>query len=173
MSLPRRPSRAAMLITARSAYAMATLETRFSVPQRPDQVWSVLIDYPSYARWNSFMREASGEVGVGNKLNVTLYPSSGSKMSFKPKLLVVDKDRELRWLGRLIVKGLFDGEHYWVLTRNASGGADVVHGENFKGLLVGVLKPEKFKGEFERMNRDMAAEIARRYPAPAASPAAQ
>jgi hypothetical protein len=61
---------------------LRTLETRYSVPQSPDQVWSVLIDYPSYARWNSFMREASGEVGVGKKLNVTIHLSSGSKMSF-------------------------------------------------------------------------------------------
>jgi hypothetical protein len=57
---------------------MRNLEARFSVPQSPDQVWSVLIDYPSYARWNSFMREASGEVGVGKKLNITIYLSSGS-----------------------------------------------------------------------------------------------
>jgi len=109
---------------------MRNLETRFSVPQSPDQVWSVLIDYPSYARWNSFMREASGEVDVGKKLNITLFLSSGSKWSFEPKLLVVDKDHELRWMGHLIVNGLFDGEHYWVL--RASGGTDVVHGENFK-----------------------------------------
>jgi hypothetical protein len=68
---------------------------------------------------------------------------------------------------------LFDGEHYWVLSRNASGGTDIAHGENFMGLLVGVIKPEKLKVEFERMNRDMAAEIARRYPPPAASAAVQ
>lgn len=66
----------------------------------------MLIDYPSYARWNSFMREASDEVDVGKKLTVTIYMSSGSKMSFKPKLLVVDQHRELGWRGRLIIKGL-------------------------------------------------------------------
>jgi hypothetical protein len=148
-----------------------TVETRFSVPQSPDQVWSVLIDFASYARWNSFLREASGEVRVGKKLTITLYSSSGIKMSFKPRLLVIDKDRELRWMGHLIVNGLFDGEHYWVLSRNANCGTDIIHGENFKGLLVGIFKPEKFKVEYGRMNRDMAAEIARRYPAPAASAA--
>jgi hypothetical protein len=142
---------------------MRALATRFSVPQSPDQVWSVLIDYPSYARWNSFMRKVSGEVGVGQKLNVTIHLSSGGKMSIKPKLLVVDKNRELRWVGHLIVNGLFDGQHYWVLSRNASGGTDIVHGERFTGLLVGaVFKPEKLKVEYERMNRDMAAEVARR-----------
>jgi hypothetical protein len=152
---------------------MRNLETRFSVPQSPDQVWSVLIDYPSYARWNSFMREASGEVGVGKKLNITIYLSSGSKMSFRPKLFMVDKDRELRWKGRLIVKGLFDGEHYWVLSRNASGSTDIRPWRELHGPARWVVKPEKLKVEFERMNRDMAAEIARRYPPPAASAAVQ
>lgn len=141
-----------------------TLETRFSVPQSPDQVWSVLIDYPSYARWNGFMPEASGEVGVGKTLNITLAPSSGKKIKCKFKLLVVDKNRELRWLGRVLAWGVFDGRHYWVLSRNASGGTDILHAEDFTGLLVSVIKPLKFKGEFERLNRDMTAELARRYP---------
>jgi hypothetical protein len=157
-----------MFFTARSADAMATtLETHFSVPQSPDQVWAVLTDYPSYSRWNNFMPEASGEVGVGKTLNITLAPSSGSKIKCKFKLLVVDKNRELRWVGHLIVNGLFDGQHYWLLTRNVSGGTDIVHAENFKGLLVSVIKPLKFKGEFERLNRDMAQELGLRYPASA------
>ena len=59
-------------------------------------------------------------------------------------------------MAHLIVNGLFDSEHYWVLSRNASGGTDVVHGKNFRGLLVGV-KPERLKGEYERMNRQANA----------------
>lgn len=86
---------------------------------------------------------------------------------------MVDKDRELRWRGRLIVKGLLEGAHYWVLSRNASGGTDIVHGETFKGLLVWIIKPEELRVEFERMNRDMAAEIARRCSAPPASAVAE
>jgi hypothetical protein len=30
---------------------------------------------------------------------------------FKPKVLSVRPERELRWLGRLFVRGVFDGEH--------------------------------------------------------------
>jgi hypothetical protein len=78
---------------------------------------------------------------------------------------VVDKDRELRWMAHLIVNGLFDSEHYWVLSRDASGGTDIVHGENCRGVEeVEVIKPGWLKGKFERMNRNMATEIARRYP---------
>jgi hypothetical protein len=56
-------------------------------------------------------------------------------------------------MAHLIVNGLFDSEHYWVLSRTASGGTDIVHGENFRGLLVGVIKPGWLKGEFEGINR--------------------
>ena len=55
---------------------MRTLETRFSVPQSPNQVWSVPIDHPSYARWNGFMRETSAEVGVSKKLDIRVYLST-------------------------------------------------------------------------------------------------
>jgi hypothetical protein len=51
----RSAERASIAECLRHAYA----GNPFSAPQSPDQVWSVLIDYPSYARWNSFMREAS------------------------------------------------------------------------------------------------------------------
>ena len=32
-------------------------------------------------------------------------------MTFKPKVLIAELNRELRWLGRLLVPGLFDGKH--------------------------------------------------------------
>ncbi|WP_174279706.1 SRPBCC domain-containing protein [Sphingomonas bacterium] len=142
---------------------MHQLVTTFSVPQSPEQVWQVLTDLPSYQSWNSFMIAAAGELVVGNKLEITLSPSPDRKTTFKPTLLVVDKSRELRWRGRLIVKGLFDGEHFWTLAAHGQGGTTITHGETFTGLLVRVVKPETFKPGFERMNRDMAAELTRRF----------
>jgi hypothetical protein len=32
-------------------------------------------------------------------------------MNFKPTVLAVEPERELRWIGRFLVRGLFDGEH--------------------------------------------------------------
>ena len=70
-------------------------------------------------------------------------------------------------MGHLIVNGLFDGEHYWYSVATQTAAPTSSMAENFNGLLVGIFKPEKLKVEYERMNRDMAAEIARRYPIPA------
>jgi len=38
-------------------------------------------------------------------------PPGDACVTFKPVVKRVDLNRELRWLGRLIVPGLFDGEH--------------------------------------------------------------
>ena len=32
-------------------------------------------------------------------------------MTFKPTVLVAEGPKELRWLGRLLLPGMFDGEH--------------------------------------------------------------
>ena len=32
-------------------------------------------------------------------------------MTFEPTVLNAEKPRELRWLGTLLIRGLFDGEH--------------------------------------------------------------
>ena len=77
-------------------------------------------------------------------------------MSFKPKLLAVEPGRELRWLGRFLVPGLFDGEHYFLLEPDGSGGTRFTHGENFSGLFVAMMGAKGFANieqGFDAMNR--------------------
>ena len=47
-------------------------------------------------------------------------PGSGG-MRFRPSLLVVSPLRELRWKGKLLVPGLFDGEHSFTLESGPDG----------------------------------------------------
>lgn len=43
-------------------------------------------------------------------------------MTFRPTVLVAEPDRELRWRGRLLVPGLLDGEHAFVVEPRGDGG---------------------------------------------------
>ena len=63
-------------------------------------------------------------------------------MSFKPTLLSLRPERELRWLGRVLFPGIFDGEHYFLLESMGGERTRLTHGENFSGLLVGVLRSQ-------------------------------
>ncbi len=77
-------------------------------------------------------------------------------MTFKPKVLAYEKEKELRWLGHLMFKGLFDGEHIFELKDNGDGTTTFMQSENFNGLLVRIFSKrldEETKPGFELMNR--------------------
>jgi len=75
-------------------------------------------------------------------------------MSFKPRLLVFEPRKELRWKGQLLVPGIFDGEHYFQLFESSPGRVQFLHGELFSGLLV----PLAFRGSMRvGMERGFAA----------------
>src|SRR5207247_9664175 len=57
-------------------------------------------------------------------------------LTFRPIVLAADAHRELRWLGRLILPGLFDGEHLFTIAPFSSGRVRFSQRETFRGLLV-------------------------------------
>lgn len=57
-------------------------------------------------------------------------------MVFKPVVLAYKPNKEFRWKGKLLFKGLFDGEHIFELTANADGTTTLVQREVFTGILV-------------------------------------
>ncbi|MEV1128778.1 SRPBCC domain-containing protein [Agromyces sp. NPDC049794] len=116
-----------------------TITTTIDIAADPDTVWAVLTDFGSYSEWNPFMSSVEGTPEVGNRLVVRLSPAGGRGMTFKPTVLTAIPGRELRWLGRLGFGGLFDGEHFFVLDRDADGGTRMTHGEEFSGILVSLM----------------------------------
>lgn len=110
-----------------------TTETIINAPI--EKVWSIFIDFDSYAEWNPFIKAIEGEMNVGNTLKVVL--ALGEKNSiFKPKLLRNEPNKEFRWKGSLGPGGLFDGEHYFLFEQLPDGTTKFIHGEKFSGLLV-------------------------------------
>lgn len=75
------------------------------------QVYEALIDFKSYPDWNPFILSAQGEPVVGAQLKIKIQPPGGKAMTFSPKVLVAERGKEFRWLGRVLMPGLFDGEH--------------------------------------------------------------
>ncbi len=135
---------------------MKEVHTEIEIDAPAGRVWRVLTDFAAYPEWNPFVRRGEGEVRVGARLHVTIQPPGGKGMSFRPTVLVVDPDRELRWLGHLWIPGLFDGEHSFVIEPLGEGRVRFIQRERFGGLLVPLLSKmldvETRRG-FEEMNR--------------------
>jgi hypothetical protein len=132
------------------------LHSEIEIDAPAERVWRVLTDFASFPKWNPVIRSISGEPTTGEGLEVRLEPPGGQGMTFKPKVLKAEDNRELRWLGNLLVPGLFDGEHSFTIQPLEENRVRFVQREAFKGLLVPLfarsLETNTQRG-FEEMNR--------------------
>ena len=118
---------------------MKTIETHIIIKANVTQVWLQLLDFKSYSDWNPFIREISGNAAIGEQLNVQIHPPEGNAMTFTPQVLTHTPNQEFRWIGKLFLKGIFDGEHYFKLRKISATETCLTHGENFSGFLVPFL----------------------------------
>lgn len=116
------------------------IRTEIEIAASAEEVWAILLDFPQHPRWNPFVRQIEGQAKVGERLTVTVKPANGNGMTFRPVVRVAEPRRELRWLGRFLLPGLFDGEHYFRLEPMGKDRVRLVHGEIFSGILVGFAK---------------------------------
>jgi hypothetical protein len=137
---------------------MKELVTEIHIEASPAQVWEVFTANEDWASWNPFIIRSRGRFEVGQRVTNTMVMAGRKPMTFRPRVLRVDPARELRWLGRLFVPGLFDGEHYFVLEASA-GGTRFVQGETFRGLLVGMLDLQDVRKSFEALNEALKTRV--------------
>lgn len=130
------------------------IETSIEIEASPKKVWSLLTDFARMGTWNPFIKSISGTLVPGGRLAVHIVPPGKSGVRFKPTILAVNSERELRWLGRLLLPGIFDGEHYFLLEPVGLDRTRLTQGEKFSGILVGAFGGalSATKGGFEAMN---------------------
>lgn len=118
------------------------IRTEIEISATPAEVWAELVEFSRYPEWNPFIVSLRGEAKVGAKLEVTMsLPDSNKEHTFGPRLIKCDEAAELRWLGHLWMKGLFDGEHFFRLEAAGPDSTRFVHGEDFSGILLRFLLP--------------------------------
>lgn len=131
------------------------LNTNIEIDAPANTVWEALIDFSRYSQWNPFIRSIRGEAKQGGQLEVFIQPPGGSGMTFRPVILEMQAGRELRWIGRLLLPGIFDGEHQFQLEPLGENRTRLIHRETFSGLLVPLLWGDldtKTRQGFEEMN---------------------
>ena len=141
---------------------MATeLSHEIEIDASTEEVWQVLAETGRYGEWNPFIPSLRGELREGAKLEVQIAPPGGKTMTFRPTVLAADPGRELRWLGRLLAPGLFDGEHRFLLEPLADRRTRLVQSERFSGILVGALGRtlDRTRSGFEEMNKALKARV--------------
>ncbi len=139
---------------------MKEIVTEIEINASAERVWQLLTDFAAYPQWNPFIRRAKGEAKPGARLKVYIQPSGAKGMSFRPTVLTAEANRELRWVGHLLVPGLFDGEHIFTIEPMGANRVRFIQREILTGLLVPLfalwLEANTRRG-FEEMNRALKA----------------
>jgi hypothetical protein len=131
------------------------IKTTIEIDASVSKIWMVLMDFSRYSEWNPFIRSIRGQAKQGERLEIFIQPPGGNGMTFRPVILALQPEHELRWIGRIVVPGIFDGEHQFQLEPIGERRTRLIHREVFSGLLVPLLwqtLDTQTRQGFEEMN---------------------
>lgn len=145
---------------------MREVSTEIEFEGTREEAWQVLSDLPAHAEWDPFITRIEGELRPGAKLDVRLEPQGERGITMHPTVLAAEPGRELRWLGHLLVRGAFDGEHRFLIEEAGPGRVRFAQSERFGGILVPLLWRKLRDGGtakgFRAMNEALARRVAER-----------
>lgn len=134
---------------------MLTIETDIEIRASASVVWAILGDLPAYSEWNPLIRQASGTLDEGGTIDLLISTPGLASRKVGVQLLKVEPMRELRWLGRLWMPRLLDGDHSFLIEPLSEDRVIVIQKETFRGLLVPIVAPSLIPNMtrgFEAMN---------------------
>jgi len=140
---------------------MRTIHTEIGIGAPAESVWEVFVAVDRWPEWNPFAR-ASGRLAAGERLTVEIRPPGKRPMTFHPTVVTFEPGRELRWLGHLLIPGLFDGEHGFRVRAEEIGRCRFEQFETFRGWLVPPLfamAGTATRQGFEAMNSALKARV--------------
>ena len=156
---------ATLMLSDADSSGMNEIRTSAEIDAPPAAVWAALTDFAAYPEWNPFMR-VEGRPNLGARLVAEIRPPGMRASTLRPRVVRVERDRELRWVGHLFVPGVFDGEHRFELAALDDGRTRLTHAETFGGALAGALL-RRYGGAIERGFREMNAALKARAEATA------
>jgi len=140
---------------------MRTVTSSVDLNATPQKVWGLLTDTNLHSSWNPFITRMKGSLHVGSKLEVRIEPPGARPMNFRPTVTEVEPNRRLAWLGRFLIRGLFDGAHSFTLEALPQGRTPLIQSESFRGVLVPFSRTllAKTAAGFEAMHQAMSNRI--------------
>lgn len=119
---------------------MRWIRSEIEIDAPAERVWKAFTDFPSFPSWNPFIRKAKGQLAPGKRLKIQL--QLGRRLvTFRPRVVLVDEPRELRWLARQWIPGLFDVDRRFVVEPLGTSRSRFVQSERATGILAPLLMP--------------------------------
>ena len=117
---------------------------------------------PKYSDWNPFIVNVEGRFETGETLPNTVQTKPDKQRVFKPLILEARINEELRWVGRVGIPGIFDGEHYFILEPHETQ-TRLIHGENFSGFALWFIDTDQYLENLKAMNLALSNRLVELY----------
>ncbi len=149
-------------ILFRSALATCTLlaagcktisiRTSIEIDAPREEVYAVLADFDSYPEWNPYHKKIEGDFKVGSEMTIYVSRPDNKEVKVPPHMIRIKANEEISWGGG--IKGIFYGEHTFLLQTQANGKTLLKQNEDFSGLAVGFadLPPDVIAEGYQKMN---------------------
>lgn len=112
------------------------IKSEIIIHATPDAVWDVMIDFPGFSSWNPLIRKISGPLSIGAQLTVLLGQTGTRPMTFKPRLIALEPNRLIQWMGHMGIPGLFDGEHTFEMLASDGDNTLFIQRKKYSGILL-------------------------------------
>jgi hypothetical protein len=135
-----------------------TIESRIEIEAPISQVWQTFRDFENHKEWNTFLAIHHDGMTLNKPFIVDFLKDGKVNLSMKPILVKDEAPTSFEWVGHLFINGLFDGHHQFHFVDLGNNRTELIHFENFKGLLIRLLKKsviEPTKLEFDKFNKDL------------------
>lgn len=135
-----------------------TARSEVILPASVERSWQVLTHFERYPEWNPYLPKIEGKLLAGEKVNFTLAREKAPKtLDLVTTLGEVATNQRFHWIGRLGIQGIYDTRHGFELRARADGNTDLLHYEEFRGVIPALVKDkekkiEDLQNDFNRMN---------------------
>lgn len=99
-------------------------------------VWAILVDFPSYKRWNPYLLAILGQARDGDRLSVTSRRPGHAPRVARVTLTLLREPREMRWRQVRSLPFLFATERQFRIEPRGAGSVRFHQSERLMGLLA-------------------------------------
>ncbi len=112
-----------------------TIDTWIDIEASPDRIWEVLVDFPKWSIWNSFIPLVEGKLEKGETLKIQVCPPGLKPMTFEPEIFSLIQNKEIVWGGSFL-RIVYRGEHLFLLEPLSDNRTRFRQIERFHGPMV-------------------------------------
>jgi hypothetical protein len=112
-----------------------TIDAWVDIDAAADRIWEVLVDFPEWGIWNSFIPLVEGKLQIGETLKIQVNSPGLKPMTFKPKVFSLIKNKEIIWGGSFLWI-VYRGEHLFLLEPLSDNRTRFRQIERFHGPMV-------------------------------------